>query len=140
MSSTSIRLLRGAVGLVVVAVLLVVVSNWVGDYRGAKKTTPSQGETSVTPAPGTKEGSGGTKPQEASPADTGTPKATYVVVMIDGLNFRESPEQNATTIRGLDKGTRLLLLQERAGWYEVRAEDGTTGWLSGNPTYTKLEK
>ncbi|TLM98632.1 MAG: SH3 domain-containing protein [Actinobacteria bacterium] len=138
--STVPRAVKAAVGVVVVVVIALLVWNWVGDYRSASGSrASSSAETSSTAPKGSKE-SGSGKPAEASPADTGTPTATFVVVKIDGLNFRKEPAQDAAAIRGLDQGEKLLLLQERSGWYQVRAEDGTTGWVSANPGYTTVEK
>lgn len=133
-----------AVGASLVLVLLVVVVlRWVGDYRvkaAAAKDAAQSTEQTPTPTP-SKEGSakpgsgGGSK--STTKADT---KATIVIVDIDGLNFRPKPDAKAKPIRGLDKGEELILIAQKDTWYNVKAADGTKGWITAAQGYTSLRE
>ena len=66
------------------------------------------------------------KPSEASqlPAQHTTEIALALV------NLRQGPSMNDKIIRVLKKGTKLIVLEEKAGWLRVRLEDGTEGWVA----------
>lgn len=134
------KLVRAAVGVVALLLLVFLVGGWLSDYRRAAE------QQRVAPRPDNR-----TREQTATPSDAGGEEATApaakkdagdatVVILIDGLNFRPEPDEDASPIRGLDKGERLDLLSTRKGWYEVRDEDGERGWVSSNPSYTKTER
>lgn len=139
MNADPVKLLRGGVGIVVLAALVVVVLNFYGDFRDARKA-PATGETtrsvtpttSVSPSP-----KSSTTP--SSPAKTQQGSTTKMVeVLIDGLNFREKPASDGKPIRGLSAGDRLVLVETQGSWYRVRDNQGTEGWVNSNPQYTKL--
>lgn len=149
------RTLKAVAGLIVLGVIVSVVAGWWGEYqRNAALRAPVGRETSSTApasstaAPDAQQGSQATKskstskhkPAETSPADAAKPQSDIVVIQIDGLNFRPKPDAGSSPIRGLPKGERLILLQARDGWYQVRASDGTEGWISANKGYTSIEK
>ncbi len=45
------------------------------------------------------------------------------------VNLRQGPGMDSKIIRVLKKGTKLTVLQEKAGWLRVQLEDGTEGWV-----------
>lgn len=133
------KIIRAVAGILVLVVLGVLVRNWWTDYRvAAERRAVAPTDTTRTPdataSPGAQKGEG-TKSKTKS-----TAKQATVVVLIDGLNFRSAPKDDADPIRGLDKGERLELLGSREGWYQVRDSDGQAGWVSNNPSYTKTER
>lgn len=137
MNGNGAKALKAAAGIAVLLVLALTVRGWWGDYRQGVRTTRDAPETTASveaTSPIDAEGEGDSG-ETAEPAPDNT-----VVVLIDGLNFRSAPKDDAKPLRGLDKGERLELLGERDGWYEVRDEDGATGWVSSNPSYTKTDR
>lgn len=136
------KLTRAAAGVLVLFVLLLMVSNWWGDYRsasGGDDGEPAANESTATPdATGTPspesngEGSG-----ETSPADA--PAGKTVVVLVDGLNFRTTASRDGELIRGLDADERLTLLGEESGWLKVRDSAGVEGFVSASSQYTRTE-
>lgn len=135
------KVVRAAVGVAVLLVLALVVGGWWSDYRRAadqRRVAPRHEDraTESTAAPSTGEGEGSTP----SAGQAEEKESASVVVLIDGLNFRPEPDEDAEPIRGLDKGERLDLVGTKKGWYEVRDEDGEQGWVSSNPSYTKTER
>lgn len=143
MSTTTLRGARGAVGLIVLIALLLVVRGWWKEYRAAveaqrRAASAERAQEASRTAGSETVGEGGGRP--AAPSTSQARVRTEVVVLIDGLNFRAAPSRTARAIRGLDRGERLLVIGERNGWYEVRDSDGTHGWVSANPTYTRVER
>lgn len=135
------KIIRASVGIVVLLALGMLVRNWWTDYRvAAERRGVTPRETTATPdataTPGARKGED-SKAQPKTPAKSGD---ATVLVLIDGLNFRSAPKDDAEPIRGLDKGERLDLLGAREGWYQVRDSDGQSGWVSNNPSYTKTER
>ncbi len=55
---------------------------------------------------------------------TGTVTAT-------SLNVRSGPSTSNSIITAISNGTRVTILSESNGWYNVRLPDGRTGWASG---------
>lgn len=71
----------------------------------------------------------------ATPAKPGQ----TVEVVIQGLNLRTQPSiGGGVIIRKLSKGLVLDLLARKPGWLEVRAPDGTKGWVVDRQGYTRL--
>lgn len=139
------RVLRGAAGLIVLLVLVVVVNGWWREYQRGPEPVAPPAETTPTPdgAAGAETPAAGEAPAggDAPPAATEQPRPSgqEVVVLIDGLNFRREPSRAGELIRGLDRGTRLEHVQTADGWHRVRAEDGVEGYVSANPQYTGVE-
>lgn len=125
--TTGSKVVRGAVGVIVVVVLFIVVLNWWGDFRSSKGSAPA-GEATSTATSASKGTSGSSK----------TAKSSSVVVMIDGLNFRVSPSADAKTIRGLAKGDKLRLVAKKGTWYQVKDAKGAVGWVTADSQYTRL--
>lgn len=128
MSNTTVRLIRGVTGLVVVAVLLIVVTNWWGDYKHAASRVPSRVATSTADATGTVSG-----PNVTSTKRTAT-------ILIEGLNFRKQPQSGSPTIRGLKKDETLAVLTTKGDWYQVKDSNGVVGWIAAKSQYVKLGK
>lgn len=133
------RIGRGAVGLVVLVVLAMVVSNWWGDFRsspGSNAETTSTIDATATPSG--QEGSG--QPGAGSSGEGSGTAPKTVTVLIEGLNFRAKPDSTVAAIRGLKKGEKLTLIETQGDWYHVKTSDGKTGWVSANSQYTSVSK
>lgn len=124
MSKGTARLIKGIIGVVVVVVLLIMVSNWWADYQRAASKQPAKTATSTVDS---------TKTVEKT-----TTASTTVVVLIDGLNFRKKPQADATTIRGLKKGEKLVLVKSQADWYQVKDSKGVVGFVAAKPQYVRV--
>jgi len=133
--------LKAALGVVALVIIVILVFNWIGDFRsagdvdqpGSAETTGSAAATK-TPSGETQEGSSGGTPPTAA-ASIGT-----VTVLVDGLNFRTEPSRDAELIRGLDAGEKLLLLEEQESWLKVKDSAGAVGYVSSSSQYTTVEK
>lgn len=148
------KLIKGVAGAIVLVVLFLVLSNWWGQFKtAAEAAKKASTETSSTPAPSTSPQGEGTKPAgstattegaptgESAPAETASQggKGT-VVVMIEGLNFREKADRGSKAIRALPKGEKVELLDTIDSWYQVKDKNGDIGWISSNPAYAKVAK
>lgn len=125
------RLLRAVAAVVVLALVAMFVLSYWGHYREA--TGPSR-ETTATA--GSSEKSTSDDPGEAG---EGAAKTQSVLVLTDGLNFRETPEKDGELIRGLKKGDTLTYLKTDGDWFNVRAADGTEGFVTSSEKYTQLK-
>lgn len=110
------------------------------------KTTQPQG-TAEQPKQGsetsTQEKSSPPPPEKPAPAaaaqpsspppkapEVSQPAAQRTVETIPSfLNLRQGPGMDSKIIKVLKKGTKLTVLQEKAGWLRVQLEDGTEGWV-----------
>ena len=125
MSTGTARLVKGILGVIVVVILFITVSNWWGDYKREAARQPGKVSTSTVES---------TKTSGASNAST----ASVVVVLIDGLNFRKKPAADAATIRGLKKSEKLTLVSTTADWYQVKDSKGTVGYVAAKPQYVRV--
>ncbi len=129
---------KAIAGVVVLAVLFMLILRWYGDYRIAQTEQKSTQETTSTAgANDTTETAGSDDNAEAEKPSAPTGKS--VIVLTDGLNFREEAGPSAKVIRGLKKGEKLTLVSEKPDWYEVQASDGVKGWISASPTYSRIQ-
>lgn len=65
-----------------------------------------------------------------TPPPTGSPKVKrWVTVSVPSLNLRGSPSLNAPIETVLRHGTRLGVLGERSGWFNVEMDGATFGWV-----------
>lgn len=136
MNTALANVLKGAAGVAVLFVLLTTVSRWWGDYRASDAPAGSSVATS-TASP---EGEGAKEPKTADPGDTEkAPEAKTVVVLTEGLNFRQEPSRDAKVIRGLAKGEKMTLVKTESGWHQVEDKEGTRGWISANTTYSEVQ-
>ena len=150
-SRAALSVLRTVGAVLLLVVVLVRTITIVSDYRGADgagaedASATATGTVEATEAPGGAEGSGDEQEtrDEDGDAETGEVaapgEAQAVVVLIPGLNFRTEPKSNSEVMRTLSEGTRLTLLGEQNGWYQVRDDDGVTGWVSSSPQYVTVE-
>ena len=144
MSEGGLKAIKAIAGGVVLLLLVVTVARWYGDYRISatdkvldQVETPPQGEGSEASKPEDETEKEQPEPSDEKPAET--PEAKTVVVMTDGLNFRENPEKGSDVIRGLDKGEKLVLVEKKGDWYHVKDSDGNEGWISASPSYSKIQ-
>ena len=109
------------------------------DAQGPGASQETTGSVEATEAAGATEGSADEQETGESGDETPESPTRYVVVVIPGLNFRMEPKSGAEVIRTLPEGTRLVLLGEQNGWYQVRDDDNVTGWVSSSTDYVRLE-
>lgn len=136
---------RVAIGLVALAIVSIFVLSYFSAYRssvdagGSSASEETTGSVEATEAAGGAEGAA--DEQETEDTGDGTPESPtrYVVVVIPGLNFRQEPKSNGQVIRTLPEGTRLVLLGEQNGWFQVRDDDEVTGWVSSSTDYVRVE-
>lgn len=142
MNPTVLRIVKAAVGTIVLIALLVTVNRWWAEYQD--RSAPAKPATKVeesaskgeeqTPAAPESEAQPPTETKTEAPA-----KTRVVVVKTDGLNFRKEPSQDANVIRGLDKGEKLTYLREDGGWFQVQDSEGVKGWISSKSQYAELQ-
>lgn len=121
--SRNAKIIRGVIGVVVVGSLLIVVNNWWHDYKRAKPANASVATSTVTAT------------------STAPPAAVQsVLVLIDGLNFRSKPDATGTSLRGLRKGEKLIVVGKTGTWLHLQDTNGAVGWVVYNPQYLRLSK
>lgn len=64
-----------------------------------------------------------------------TRRPNKVKVIINGLRLRATPEVSNNLIGSLNGGTELTVLEERGGWFKVRAPNGLEGYVSSRTDY-----
>jgi len=132
--------IRAAAALVVLATLVITVRGWWTQYKTAPPATGGVTATSeATATPGAAEPVEA-PPQEPAPPEEAPAEEQVLEVLTDGLNFRVDPDATAKAIRGLQKGETVTVLNKNGGWYQVRTEQGDTGWITDNPSYTRTKK
>jgi len=140
--------MKAIAGGLLILFLVITVNRWYGQYKTMSTTNASAGTTTTAPAKGeenpaeeTKDAANKDSTQEAPKESDGTPaeSAKTVIVLTDGLNFREDPSQDSNVIRGLDKGEKLVLIKKEGSWYQVRDSKKTEGWVSASPNYSKVQ-
>jgi len=119
---TAGKLVRGLLGLVVLGILLFTVNGWWAEYKNATPTASS--ETTAT----------------AVATATAPVAAGSVVILTDGLNFREKPDATGKSLRGLKKGETFVLVSQNGSWLEIKDGAGQVGWVNNNPQYVKIQK
>ncbi len=92
---------------------------------------PSNKET--PPPPPAKATSTATSPPSSPPPKTSEvsqPAGQRTAEIVPSfVNLRQGPSMDSKIIRVLKKGTKLTVLQEKAGWLRIQLEDGTEGWV-----------
>lgn len=134
--------MRALLGLVAIALLFFVVLGFWNQFRSASRRVA----VVESPARGASINASST-PKSAKTSSAKTTKAAeqpasgqkFVVIQIQGLNFRETPAPDANPIRGLDAGEKLILVAKEGNWYKVRDAQGIEGYVSANDQYTRLE-
>ena len=131
MNNATARLVKAVVGLVIVSVLLIVVSNWWREYKSAASRMPSRPTTGTADASGTAAG---------SREGTVGASAKTAVVLIEGLNFRKKADPTSDTIRGLKKGEKVTIILTNGDWYQVRDARNVVGWIVTKSQYVRVER
>jgi hypothetical protein len=70
-------------------------------------------------------------PSPSKPTEVSQPTAqrtTEIVLLF--VNLRQGPSMDSKIISVLKKGTKLTVLEEKAGWLRVRLGDGMEGWVA----------
>lgn len=57
---------------------------------------------------------------------------SQAVIMLPKVDVRGEPRDGATTLFVLHEGTKVNVLQEQNGWFEVKLSSGTVGWAPPN--------
>jgi len=68
-------------------------------------------------------------PPPKTPGVSQSPDQRRTEIVLASVNLREGPGMNFKIISVLKKGTKLTVLEEKAGWLRVRLEDGKEGWV-----------
>lgn len=129
------RLAKGIAGVIVIVVLFSMVTRWWGTYR---QTVSANGRETTQTAPPAGEGGAGSS--ETTKKAGSTKKPTQVVVLTDGLNFRDQASREGNKIRGLKKGEKLELIKTQGSWYYVEDRSGKRGWISASSSYSRVVK
>ena len=88
----------------------------------ATPSPPPPAKTTPTPPP--------PSPPPSKPPEVSQPSGQRTTeIVLAFVNLRQEPSMEGKIIRVLKKGTRLTVLEEKAGWLRVRLEDGTEGWV-----------
>ncbi len=113
------KMVRAAIGVVVIIALGFTVMNMWNEYKSAAATTKKATATTTT-----------------SPSTTPTVTVSGVgVTKIAGVNFRVKPASSAKLIRGLKKGEKVTVLLKEGTWYKVKDSKGKIGWVTANGDY-----
>jgi hypothetical protein len=118
------KVIRAALGVLVVFILASVVYNWYGDFKTAAPKTPVAAKVVVGVVP---------------PASVAATVTGVGIARIDGVNFRTRPAFNAKLIRGLKKNERVAVLAKEGQWYQVKDSKGKIGWVSASGDYVILQ-
>ena len=135
MNATLTKVLKGVAGVVLLLLLVSTVNRWWGDYRTSAQEGPGP-ETTATATSG--EGSKEETAQASGGNESGD-DAKKVVVLTNGLNFRETPSRDGKVIRGLDKDDELVLIKTEDGWHQVEDSEGVKGYISASETYSEVK-
>jgi uncharacterized protein YgiM (DUF1202 family) len=126
-------IIRMAAPWVVLAILLLIVMNIFGQFNAAQdraEHTVTNDNVAVAPGPSAPS-------KTASSGAAASAKAPTVVVIMDGVNFRESPKNSSTVIEAMKQGASLTWLATEGNWYRAKDAKGRTGYISANPTLTQ---
>jgi len=145
---SAIRMIRAGAALIALLIVVLVVSDWWGDYRAAMRAGNGAESTATVEPVDESEEEAETEEAETEEEPPATPSAPVsgdagtgktVVVVVDGLNFRVAPERDAKLIRGLPAGTKLEHLETKDDWHKVKDADGVVGYVSASTQYSRLE-
>jgi hypothetical protein len=91
------------------------------DTKPAPADSPKPQQTSPPPS----------SPSPSKPTEVSQPPAQRTTeIVLPFVNFRQGPSMDSKIISVLKKGTKLIVLEEKAGWLRVRLGDGTEGWVA----------
>jgi uncharacterized protein YgiM (DUF1202 family) len=83
---------------------------------------PSPTDTTTTASPPS-------SPPPQTPEASQPPAQRITQIALALVNFRQGPSMDSKIFSVLKKGTKLTVLEEKAGWLRVRLENGTEGWV-----------
>lgn len=63
-------------------------------------------------------------------SSSAVPPEPLLIVEAEALNLRAGPSTSAAVMRALPRGTAVAERARSGNWVEVRAGDGTVGWMS----------
>lgn len=73
-----------------------------------------------------------TQPAGTTGIENPAPATTEITLGL--VNLRQGPSMNSMIIRVLNKGAKLTVLEEEAGWLYVELEGGMKGWVGRSTT------
>ena len=53
----------------------------------------------------------------------------YAIIISPSVTIKSSPDESGTELFQLHEGTRITIIDELAGWREIKLADGNVGWL-----------
>ncbi|MBL7112989.1 MAG: hypothetical protein ISS19_13710, partial [Bacteroidales bacterium] len=53
----------------------------------------------------------------------------YAIIISPSVTIKSSPDESGTELFQLHEGTRITIVDELAGWREIKLADGNVGWL-----------
>jgi uncharacterized protein YgiM (DUF1202 family) len=121
---------------IVLAILLFVIVNFFSQYQAAQKSAQraaSADAARVDPGPVPSKSESPT----ATAKGAAQAKTPTVVVIMDGVNFRQSATNGSKVISALKQGATLTWLATEGNWYKARDAERRTGYISANPTLTQ---
>ncbi|MGI6587840.1 MAG: SH3 domain-containing protein [Peptococcia bacterium] len=98
-----------------------------------KNTSSSSSKPTTSPV--TSQPTDNNKDKKDEPEETKQPEKTSVVgktIYINTQNYvnlRSAPTLEASVLKKVTKEEGMLVQKEEAGWYNVKLEDGTVGWV-----------
>ena len=138
------HLVRVVVAVVLLGLVVVAFAGIIVDYRArvmrnaavaaAKAKAKAVATHPVKPSVPTTASKPATRTPTKAPAAGGT-----IVVLVDGVNFREQPSGSARIINALRGGTKLTFIEEQGSWYHASTSDGVSGWLTSSSQYVKRQ-
>ncbi|MEI6433326.1 MAG: tetratricopeptide repeat protein [Bacteroidota bacterium] len=54
---------------------------------------------------------------------------SYAVIFSPTITVKSSPDEKSTDLFVVHEGTKVILLDNISGWYEIRIANGSVGWL-----------
>lgn len=128
-----LRVVRAVVPwIALIAVVTVALTLW-SEFRFEAGRSNPPGETTGTVSPESDPGTASADATGAVPTD-----APYVRVKADGLNLRAEASTGSAVIKKLPTGTILVYVEAANGWYHVRDDTGTEGWVAAGGSFTEL--
>ncbi|MCL4353800.1 PEGA domain-containing protein [Patescibacteria group bacterium] len=70
-------------------------------------------------------------------SSSAAPKVVVLETPTGFLNVRNKPSLSGSIIAKVKPGDKLDLINQEAGWFEIRLSNGSSGWISGS--YAKKE-
>ena len=122
------KIVRALVGIAVIAVLLVTVNGWYGEYKNASKVKK----------PASTEASGSVDSTRVVAVVGGK----TVAVLVDGVVLHATPATNGAAVRTLKKGESLILMGTTvSGWLQLRdSKNGKMGYVVNNTANVQVQK